>query len=67
MTIMCEFDTLSETNEVFHDIWEVIEQSFIQINDAREKNQVSATDYLYLLRVIINDMRGLFEGIYRER
>ena len=29
MIIMCEFDTLSESNEVLSDIWEVIDSNFM--------------------------------------
>lgn len=35
MTIMCEFDTLSDTNEVLNDIWQVIESSFVQMTSSQ--------------------------------
>lgn len=65
MTIMCEFDTLSDTNEVLNDIWQVIESSFVQMTSSQAS--LSPTQYLYLLRQLLNNIHGLFSGVYRER
>ena len=33
---MCEFDTLSDSGEVINDIYEAIQENFIQITQARK-------------------------------
>ena len=66
-TLMCEFDTLSDSGEVLADIHSAIEQNFVEISQARQSNQISTSQFLYLFRGILNNMRGLFEGLYRSR
>ena len=64
---MCEFDTLSESGEVLSDIYSIIQLGFKQVLEARIANDISGSRFIYLLRVILNNLRGLFEGVYRSK
>ena len=66
-TLMCEFDTLSDSGEVLADVYSAIEQNFVEISQARQSNQMNTSQFIYLFRGILNNMRGLFEGVYRSR
>lgn len=66
-TIMCEFDTLSDTGEVLTAIYQVISNSFHLVEQALVKGEVGQSQFIFLLRVIFNNLRGLFQGLYRSR
>jgi hypothetical protein len=66
-TLMCEFDTLSENSEVLEDTYQSIDQYFMQIMHAKSESQISSGQFVYLLRGVINNLRGLFEGVYRSK
>jgi hypothetical protein len=59
-TLMCEFDTLSESGEVLADIYDAIQENFVQITEARKQGQISSSQYIYLFRGVLNNMRGFF-------
>lgn len=64
-TLMCEFDTLSSSAEVLADIYQAIQDHYDQLTEARKSNLISTTNYIYQIRIILNNLRGLFEGAYR--
>ena len=66
-TLMCEFDTLSETSEVLEDTFQAIQDSFDPIVKAKQEGQITSTQFVYLIRGVINNLRGLFEGVYRSK
>ena len=66
-TLMCEFDTLSQSAEVLADIYQAIQDHYDQLTVARKSNLISTTNYIYQIRIILNNLRGLFEGAYRSQ
>jgi len=66
-TLMCEFDSLSDKGEVLADVYQVIQDSFVEITQARQQNLITVSAFIYLFRVILNNLRGLFEGVYRSK
>lgn len=82
MTIMCEFDTLGESSgyinanenpdnskiapyEIIADIWNIVDASFNQVMSLQIHLQPS--HFLFTFRSFLNNIHGLFQGIYRER